>query len=244
MINIVANEVFETKEYSQFKTLKGNRELNLLHLGRLKISIEAKQLMIPIIVNEKLEVIDGQHRLQIFKELDLPVYFIIGQGYGLSECQIMNAENRVWKPEDFLKGYSDLGYIDYIKLGEFKEKYTFLSIKLCQILLSGGQVVRYISQSFKEGTFKIKDYESACKIANKMIDFKNYEPFRQYNFLLALNTMFSNKQYKHERILQKLAYQGNRLVKEVSVNEYLKTLTAIYNYRMSTNDKVYFYQRG
>ena len=58
-------QVKETKNYSMFTTIGGNRPLNELHLNRLKKSMEEELLISPIIVNEKHEVIDGQHRLRI-----------------------------------------------------------------------------------------------------------------------------------------------------------------------------------
>ena len=45
--------------------------------------MKKKYLVSPILVNEKMEVIDGQHRLQAQKELNLPTYYIKNKGYDL-----------------------------------------------------------------------------------------------------------------------------------------------------------------
>ena len=58
-----------TNEYNQFRFVKGNRPLNDLHLSRLRRSMKENFLPIPIIVNERMEIVDGQHRFTICKEL-------------------------------------------------------------------------------------------------------------------------------------------------------------------------------
>jgi hypothetical protein len=241
-MNQIIGTVYKTTDYSQFKILKGNRALKLLHLERLRKSFEHKQLNVPIIVNERFEIIDGQNRFQIIKDLNLPVYFIINEGYGLPEVQQINAISLKWSPEDYLDSYTELGKVDYIRTKEFYEKYNFLTVKMCQILLTGGQKDRYYAQTFKEGAFKITEYDKAIQLAEQMQDFKNYEPFYNSHFQLALITMFNNSHYNHDRMLQKLVYQGSKLTKETRVNDYLKILTEIYNYRANNEEKLYFYQ--
>ena len=67
--NKIVNQVLQTNVHSIFKTQKGNRPINKNHLDRLILSMKKKYLISPILVNEKMEVIDGQHRLQAQKEL-------------------------------------------------------------------------------------------------------------------------------------------------------------------------------
>ena len=40
--------------------MSGNRDINIAHKNRLKKSIEEESLCVPIIVNEKYQIIDGQ----------------------------------------------------------------------------------------------------------------------------------------------------------------------------------------
>ena len=77
------NQIHQTTDYSMFQTLEGNRNLNKLHLKRLKNSFQKKYLLSPIIVNEKFEIIDGQHRFEAGKQLGLPINFLIAPNYGI-----------------------------------------------------------------------------------------------------------------------------------------------------------------
>ena len=79
-----SNQVHKTTDYFLFKPIDGNRNKNLLHINRLKKSISENYLFTVIIVNENYEIIDGQHRFECIKELELPLYYITCKGYGLN----------------------------------------------------------------------------------------------------------------------------------------------------------------
>ena len=64
---MIINQVIKTNDYNTFKVMPGNRPVNKLHVRRLSKSMEEKHLMSPILVNEKMQVIDGQHRLEAQK---------------------------------------------------------------------------------------------------------------------------------------------------------------------------------
>ena len=62
-----SNQVQTTSNYSLFTSLEGNRNVNKLHVKRLKESMQKKYLFTVIIVNEKYQIIDGQHRFTACK---------------------------------------------------------------------------------------------------------------------------------------------------------------------------------
>ena len=70
-------QVHTTTDYNRFITVGGNRNKNQLHLMRLRKSIEKKYLFTVILVNESYEIIDGQHRFEIIRELNLPLHYVI-----------------------------------------------------------------------------------------------------------------------------------------------------------------------
>ena len=67
----MTNKILVTKDYHKFSFLKGNRAINIRHLNNLITSIKEKDLKMPIIVNEELGVLDGQHRLKAYQTLNL-----------------------------------------------------------------------------------------------------------------------------------------------------------------------------
>lgn len=109
-------KVETTTTYQAFKPIDGNRYVNQLHLKRLKKSMQENYLYTIIVVNERMEIIDGQHRFECAKELNLPLNYVVCKGYGLNEVHTLNQNSKVWSSEDYLDGYCKLGYQDYILL--------------------------------------------------------------------------------------------------------------------------------
>jgi hypothetical protein len=131
------NKVYRTSDLSIFKQIDGNRVPNLQHIKRLAESIRVYGMKCnPILVNEKLEVIDGQHRLMAAKESESFVYYIIVDGYSLSEVHTLNLNQKNWTKKDFMEGYANMGLEPYIKLRSFSEKNDDFGfndcISLCQ----------------------------------------------------------------------------------------------------------------
>jgi disulfide oxidoreductase YuzD len=73
----VKNRVYSTTNYNQFKYLKGNRAITELHVRRLVEAIKEKDLQVPIIVDEKMNVVEGQHRLEAYKIVGKDQYYTL-----------------------------------------------------------------------------------------------------------------------------------------------------------------------
>ena len=70
-------KVHYTKDYSKFVKVHSNRSLKSGILSNIEKSMIDMGLMVdPIKVNEKWEVIDGQHRLHVSEKLGLGIYYI------------------------------------------------------------------------------------------------------------------------------------------------------------------------
>jgi len=227
--------VHTTKDYSIFKTLNGNRDVNQLHLTRLKDSIKKNHLTTIIMVNENFEIIDGQHRFLISQELDLPINYTISKNYGLKEVQILNANMKNWTVSDYVNGYCDLGYKDYIIFREFMEDYGFPN--QVSILLLGGEQLQGSNKvspttKFKDGLFKVKDLEQSRRIAEKI---KMIEPFydgyMRRSFILAMYGMFHNENFEFTEFISKLKQQPTTLQDCTNVSQYKVLIEEIYNYR-------------
>lgn len=231
-ISVDQIRVYTTSVYSVFKTLDGNRNINQIHLARLKESIKKNYLTTIILVNDSFEIIDGQHRFLICKELGLPINYIVVSNYGLREVQVLNANMKNWSTSDYIDGYCDLGYKDYILYREFVKKYK-LNHTNAQSLLSGsahtgvGQ-----KRHLVEGTFKVIDYDIACEIAEKIIMVKPYyEGYKRRSFVFALSGIIKNKNFSFTEFLSKLSLQPTALKDCVNTGQYKALIENIYNYK-------------
>jgi len=245
----VVNQVRKTNDYSLFKPLVGNRVVNKLHVKRLKNSFEKTYLLNPIIVNDKFEIIDGQHRFQSAKELGKPVNFIVAPGYGLREVQILNENMKNWRKEDYLNAYCDLGHPEYLRFREFMNQFPDFGIVNCEALLRDSINVKkslrstelisktnksgtYALNDFQEGNLEIKDYDSAVENAEKIMMVKPYyDGYNRRTFVSAMIMVFKNENYNHAQFLSKLSYQPNAIQHCVNVTQYKLIIEEIFNYR-------------
>lgn len=232
---MVNSQVHTTTDYFLFKPIDGNRTKNLLHLNRLKKSMADNYLFTVIIVNENYEIIDGQHRFDVIQELNLPLHYIICNGYGLDEVHILNQNSKTWNAEDYLNGYCQLGYEHYIEYAKFKSKYKF-GYKECMLLLagcdSGGSFNKFYS-----GEFKIKDYNIAIKKANQIqLIGKYYDGYKRNSFVRTMSQILDNPKFDINQFINKLKIQPTVLKDCTNNEQYRLLIEEIYNYR--TREKV------
>jgi hypothetical protein len=118
--------------------LDTERELrNLAKELRLVESFNVKHLICPIIVNEKMQVIDGQHRLQASRETGSPVHYIVVAGYGIEEVQRLNNNQKNWTKADFLEMYCAQGVRVYLEFKDFSNAFPELGFQACERILTG-----------------------------------------------------------------------------------------------------------
>lgn len=117
--------VYVTRDYSMFKRLVGNRDIPESRISKIVESIQTiGWVHNPIIVNEKMEVIDGQGRLTALQRLKMPVEYIIAEGAGNKECIYMNMNMVNWKLPDFIKSYAEQGNENYQRLLSLMQRYA------------------------------------------------------------------------------------------------------------------------
>ena len=225
-------EIKKTKNYELFKIHRANRQINKNHVKNIKKSMQKKFLISPIIVNEKLEVIDGQHRLIASKDLGLPVYYFINNNYSINEMQRLNAINKNWVPIDYLNTGIQLNNQNYIDYKRFKKKYGF-SHEINLTLLSDNATNNNLYK-FKEGIFEVKNYELACGYADLInLISPYYKEFKRRRFVTAILFLLKHKQdvFSIHEFIKKLKSRPNSLQNCISMKQYLELIEEIYNYR-------------
>lgn len=167
------NQVLKTNDYSMFKHMNGNRNINKLHLKRLTESMSEKYIEVPIIVNSNNQIIDGQHRFEAAKELKKDVYYIKVRNLNLDDVHRLNTNSKNWTAEEYMQGYCELGLEDYIRYRDFKRKYGFGHNETNAILTNRSRMSGSKNTDFNDGVFKILDYDLAVKNAEKFAWLEN-----------------------------------------------------------------------
>ncbi len=231
-ITIIGN-IYETYNYELFKTLEGNRGTNKGHIKSLTSSMEEIYLISPVIVNSKMEIIDGQHRYEAAKGLGLPIRYIIDKDASLRAVQLLNAKSKDWTPTDYMESYISLGNKEYVKYKLFYEKYKFNHTS-CQALLNGNSAIRGQSSAsqFNEGLFVCKDYDHATKIADLVkLSGEYYAGYKRRSYIFAIAELMKNNNFDYKQFLIKLNTQRDKMFDCTSKLKYIELIEDIYNYR-------------
>lgn len=243
---VEARMVYETRDYKAFSFITGNRNINNSHLENLRKSMTEMLIPIPIVVNEKLQIIDGQHRYMVCKEEGWTLTFIQIKGLALTHVQKINELMKVWTAEAFMHCYCDLAletedgeYDDYVEYREFKRKYGFGHNETQAILTNQRMFSGNLSDRFRNGSFKINDLKKATHVAERITDVgKYYQGYKRRGFVIAMLHCFATPEYDHDRFLSKLSYQTYKLSDQSNYKQYLQIAQDIYNYHAREGDRL------
>lgn len=238
------------KEYGiQRMVDKGN-------VDRIKNSME--QLYIPSVikVNKNWYILDGQHSKQALMELaegneDLQIVYVMydTQGRDRETCILLNTTSKNWKYDDFMNIWVNNGNENYIWFKEFKEGHNLTYITAMYMCLGtdqgGNNKNRDIGKMFNNGELVITKEQRirATRIVEQLKEVKALIPKevgKIRNFQNAFTKVALNEKYDHERMINKLDYQYNRIHKCSSKNAYVEMLEDIYNYKSKNKDKISF----
>lgn len=243
-MDVVSNIVVrETTDYAQFSKLLGNREVTKARLSAIRESIlRIGYQPSPILVNEKLEVIDGQGRLYACESLNLPVYYIIKEGLTIDDCISMNIKMKNWDEMDYINCYADRGFVQYVALKKMIAEFPTITWKhLCEI--AGFPSGSYTSEQLKVG-----------KLRFQMFTFDQYERARWITAIMPLvkaSGLYTNRAIEtlirldryglidKKRMLESFEQYGHlQIFSSYRTNETVTALNDIYNY--NRRQKKYF----
>lgn len=257
-INVV---IYETNDLDKFIFAEWNRDVRKEKVKALTERMKVYFLSFTIIVNEFLEIIDGQHRfsaLKLYNEyrksigLDpIPLRYDIREGWGEKECKELNSETSIFSNEDVLKQELYNNNENYLLYDKFKEEYPFLGHNTVIGLLSGNikDTKGGENKSFKVGTFKVRDYQDSIEKTNKIIDIveTGIIPLGdrgnpQTTYTLSLLPFIFDSRYDHQHMLDQIK-KRNKFTKD-SLPESTKLTTCkyylqkLYNHDVDKKDRI------
>lgn len=226
-------KIFHTREYKKFKLIKGNRPLDELHVRGLMKSMRGKDLLIPIAVNSKMEVLDGQHRLEARKRLcfDVPYYWT-GDDVGLEDVQAINASQKGWTNKDFCQSFIALGKKDYEIYRWFVETYKIPHVESVNLLAGGLSTGIRVKSLFQSGEFKVKDLAGAKKTAEMLAEIAPlFEHWTHRNFIRAIILLLKKKHFSWARFIEKVTMNPTLMQVCMTTEQYIDLIEKIYNYK-------------
>lgn len=233
--------VYVTTNYKIFNRIKGNRELNHLKIKKIVRDIKNSVNLLPdfpILVSEKngkLDINDGQHRLESAIQTKKPVYFIIRkEDMALDKMARFNSLQEKWKPHDFINCYIEKGISDYKKLNDFISIYQLpvsIAINLLFYGVTGNDagVKEDILEMFRKGEFKVKHYKQAVEIIEECKKFSAFTGWNTRPFIVSISKILSADKCDFNELVEKFNSDPRQLQKHSNTKAYLNNLENIYN---------------
>jgi hypothetical protein len=227
-----------TKNYRQFKISQENRPLDLSRRKALRDSMKAYGFLksFPLSCvrdrDNKLVVKDGQNRLAIAEELGLSVhYFVEEVDYDIA-C-VNNAQQK-WTLKDYAMKWAAQERKHYVTLLAFIESHGIpigLGVSLlCGHSHSNGPLLR----KFRDGEFKVSDYEFADRVANVYSQLLLLsKDIKNGNCLSAIMAAMRVAGFDAKRLIDGAKRRPEKLKAYSTRDCYLEMIEDIYNFHRS-----------
>ena len=244
-----AVKVLLEKNLTKFTLLDDNRDIDKKHVAMLAISIRRYGQLMPIVVNENLQVIEGQHRLKACMELGIPVAYIISQKTSSKDVAIMNNSQKGWKNRDYLKHFSHSNHSNsstYKKITTFFKSYP-LPFSIGIMLLAGdfegsletGNTKGHMPK-FRDGSFKIANLEEAEVKAGQLLKLKGLVPhlvqIRKFCVAFLRCSMIEN--FKISTCYDQMKKYHSRFGHPGNQREWIDEFCKVYSHKLNKVKKI------
>lgn len=243
--------VYVTDEYDKFHYDTANRDVaelqtsTNLHAEKIKASIEKNKYLFSLVIcNEKMEIIDGQHRVAALRALGLPVYFVKIKGYGGPQIQALNEYSKNWKKLDFAHYFAVKGKPDYERFLRLHEEYPSFSPGTLATLISTPDARK--PEVFNAGIWQIRPRLTDNQIRlfiTRIMELAEVEPkVTNRSCAEALWRIMLHTKYDHKRMLTSFEnYAKVKFQAGMRTPAYMHMFSVIYNHGRVKANAVTFY---
>jgi hypothetical protein len=177
----------------------------------------------------KLKVKAGHHRLFVAKKLGIPVYYVICDD--LATIHELEKSTNTWSMSDYLASWCRVGKEDYIEVRNYCTR-TGISLSIAASMFYGNQAgTGNHSDSFKSGSFKIKDRKQANAVADIVEHMKNcgVECYNAQLLVKSISRVLYVPEFDVETFKLKIRSHTHMITKQVNEQEYMNMIEAVYN---------------
>lgn len=223
--------IFTSNQYDKFILSELNRIPGHYHKVRDSIKENDYTKYQPILVNSKMEIVDGQNRFLACKELGLPVHFIVSDEIKIFAAADINRASKNWTAMDYAIHYAKRGREPYIKLLDLCAKYNQkLSIVQCFGKMTGSN--RSHTENVKSGQFQFREDVDIEDFLSHMQDFEPYYSFaKKGKFVKAVLKLYLTKGYDQELMRNKLRMASGIVHEQPRVDMMTEEILKLYNYK-------------
>lgn len=237
-------QVNYTTNLDMFKMMENNRPVNQ---GRVKKIYQSMMneglLVIPILVNKKMEIIDGQHRYQASKLSGKGIYYLQVDNYSEEQVVQSNQNSQSWSRKDFMSYFVTKGNRNYIKLQDFMKQFPHFSLTDSMFLLTNGSFTNTKKEDFNTGKFKVSNYQKGVQWGEFITSLQKYFP-EGYSRTIFVRSMISVlRKYENE-------FNTDEFIKKSEIvphfykicgnhGDYVRMIEDIYNFKRRNDNKIF-----
>lgn len=238
-MNLPVNEVYKTDDLEMFKFTKFNR--NVLFTDEM-LEQAKEGFVSPIIVNEYMVVIDGQHRLEHAKKAGVPIEYIVKPGLNEHDIVRMNTTQRKWNMLNYIESYANQGSEEYVSLlNLLNKKYAGTTVVIS--VARNQTTATDVNKLIKSGSFEFINFEETLNFL------KYYEKFRKETDTpkrtkpaLAMYSLFRIEGFDGDRLIRKVLqkkFDDDLRTKGYNLTEALKEFIDKYNDKLSQDSPLF-----
>ena len=205
---------------------------NMSHFEQILVWPKDKSFADKEYPDGKYPIVSGQTRFVSIKHNKDWVYFIIDEDKELrpEDVHWLNTATP-WSLDDTMNYWCAFGIKEYAIYAGFKKRSGWSHNNVIGLLVGN---TKGAVASFKQGALQInRSIAEANDIIKKINDFSRF--FRHYksrSFVTAMLRMIENvPEYDHKRMMQKMEYLSERLVKCPDAESYTRLLEKLYNFK-------------
>lgn len=230
-----------TRDYDQFQLMEANREQSRGHVEAVKAAFEEVGNLTrvqPILVNDRMEIIDGQHRFTACKELGEPIYYTTISGLGVSDARQMNILHRKWEFADYARSYALSGDVNYQRYLQLVDDYGFNHG--VTLIYSMGEAHKGLFKDFRQGNYTLTPEEASAarQRLDNLAEVAEIAPLaKSRQFAVAYLQAMRNENFDKSRFISRLERNPHMLTRQGGVPEYLRTIEDIYNHNINAENR-------
>lgn len=235
-------EIKMTTDYSIFKKVDLNREIDRGHVKKMKRELEKENNLHlkPVICNKDMEVISGQHRLEAAKELGYPIFYICDPNVSYEFILSDNAVQKQNSLKDTIEFWVKKDKKeDYLVLQKYMLR-TGLTAKSLLALIFG-PASRITGDLLRSGKFVLPQNRAILeKIIDAYCRFVDYcknkriTPIQMlygHGFTSAFRNLVILDPFEEEVFYRKMDMKWFEVKPQANYTEWTKHLLSIYNFK-------------
>lgn len=237
--------IFTTQDVNQFSWIDANRIVKeeSAVIEDLASSLEREGNLVPIVINKKRQVIDGQRRVTAKKKHQVhnPLRYFFDRDADIQEVREANKYSEKWKHRDWLNTYVKSGNEDYQEYEELAAKYEpYMKSRSLRSVLMNGRVESFKRDIWERGEFRIdqkrkplfiKFLEFLKKVHMIAPDINIFAKDREFQHAL-FDLYMKTDRLDEDRLLAKISVNFGRLNIKTDYKNYKSILAKVYNSKL------------